>query len=137
MSVLKRINEERLEARKSGNKVKATILTTLYGEASPTGNETVTDEQVYAKIKKFIKNNDEVLGYRTDDNLVEENAILQSLLPRSLSEDELEGVIEGIVKDMEAPTMKDMGKVMGKLKELYSSRYDGKVASTLVRKHLA
>ena len=54
--LLKRIRYDQLTARKEKDTVRAKLLTTLIGEASPAGNAKVTDEDVKKVIRKFIKN---------------------------------------------------------------------------------
>ncbi len=61
-------------------------------------------------------------------------AVLESLLPGRMSEEELEGAIREILADSGADSI---GPVMKALGERHAGRYDGKTASALVRKLLA
>ncbi|UYD60162.1 hypothetical protein OPFAMLBM_00141 [Aeromonas phage avDM12-TAAL] len=68
MSLLEQLKKDQIALRKSEDrntevgKIKINALTTLIGEASPAGNATVSDEQVQAVIRKFLKNLDEALA---------------------------------------------------------------------------
>ena len=55
---------------------------------------------------------------------VAEIKILEDFLPEQLSEEELRALIETAVKETEAESMKDMGKVMGVLKSKYAGQLD-------------
>ncbi len=60
-----------------------------------------------------------------------EKAILESYLPRELSVDQLEAVIRDLAKEVGGF---QIGPIMQKLRERYAGRFDGKLASELIRK---
>ena len=58
-----------------------------------------------------------------------EIAVIERFLPRQMTEDEARAAISGIIAETGASGMKDMGKVMGLLKERHGSELDmGKVS---------
>ena len=59
--------------------------------------------------------------------------ILNGYLPKQLTEEELKEKISNIINDNGFSGGKDMGKVMGLLKESFDGQYDGKMASQLVK----
>lgn len=67
-------------------------------------------------------------------DLVEKNErekeILESYLPRPLSPDELEGAIRQIAQEVGGY---QIGPIMAKLRERFAGRFDGKVASELIK----
>lgn len=65
-----------------------------------------------------------------------ELAVLEQFLPEALSEEEIEGVVVATIDDLNASGMQDMGKVMAVMQEELAGQADGKIISTLVRKHL-
>ncbi|NJO62626.1 MAG: GatB/YqeY domain-containing protein [Richelia sp. RM2_1_2] len=67
---------------------------------------------------------------------MEEN-ILSVYLPKQLSTDELSATISQLIEDKKYGSIKDMGKLMSDLKAEFSGRYDGKVASELIKKRLS
>lgn len=146
MSLLKTIRKDQLVARKNNDKQRALLLTTLIGEASMfginDGKRESTDHEVIVTIKKFIKGATELVEKAeylsvTHKNGLDEISILESYLPKQMSEDELSNVISGYITDMNITDMKGMGSVMSKLRENHESEYDGKLASGIVRKLLS
>jgi uncharacterized protein YqeY len=66
----------------------------------------------------------------------QELAILESFLPKQLSEDEVREVISGIIEKTGASSMGDMGNVMKEFNSEYAGQADGKTVSTIVREIL-
>ena len=62
---------------------------------------------------------------------------LEEYLPQMMSNEKLENVIDDIIRDLGLSTMKDMGKVMGYLKETFPNQYDAKYASTYIKSKLS
>lgn len=63
----------------------------------------------------------------------EEIAILKKYLPEALSDDELKAIVAGVVAEVGATTMKDMGKVMPAVMAKTKGRADGKRINAIVR----
>lgn len=144
MTLIARIKADQITARKAHNALAASLLTTLLGEAQAIGkndgNREVTDVEVVAVIKKFIKGMDESISYlQKYDNpealktVTTEKIIISAYLPQQMTEKELKDALVGIVSEV-GP---NMGKVMGTLKSKYEGLYDGKMASTLVKTVIA
>lgn len=140
MSLMQRIKNEQLEARKKKDVIKAGLLTTLIGEAVAVGkndgNRETTEAELVAMIKKFIKNIDETLKVADTFQAREEKLILTELLPAQLSNEELAVVVKQLAGEVGASSPKDMGKVMKVLKERYEGQYDGGAASAFVKQTL-
>lgn len=143
MTVLNKIREDLLAARKSRETVTANALTALVGEAvmvgKNNGNRESTDDEVLATVRKFIKNLEETkrnLVAHNKDTVVceEEIKILSQYLPKQMNEDELRAAINSIVSEH---TSANMGLIMKLLKEKYNGLYDGKLASELTKQLLA
>ena len=75
------------------------------------------------------------------DDLLEstlaEIEILQVYLPQPMEEDELTELVQRVIKEVDASSPQDMGKVMKVLMPQIQGRADGKVASDLVRELLS
>lgn len=65
-----------------------------------------------------------------------EIAILEQFLPEAITEAEIEGVVIATIDNLNASGMQDMGKVMKVVQEALAGQAEGKIISTLVRKHL-
>ena len=63
----------------------------------------------------------------------EEIKIIQEFLPNQLSDEEIHIEVSKIIKANERLTIKDMGKIMGELKEKFSGRMDFGKASGIVK----
>jgi len=61
---------------------------------------------------------------------------LECYLPDTITDEDLDTIIKDYMTEMDYNTMKDMGKVMGYLSKTYPGQYDGKIASTFVRKYI-
>lgn len=123
--IVENILESKKAAMKAGRKMESTLLGTLIGELSRNKLKDFSDELVIKAIKKMIETGSE-----------DEIEILEKFLPSILSEDELEVIIKEIISTNSYSGMKDMGKVMKHLTENYLGRYDGKIASDLVKSHI-
>lgn len=66
-----------------------------------------------------------------------ELVVLQEFLPEPLSEAELAVLIDAIIAELGASSMRDMGRVMKLVGERAQGRADGKKASELVKARLA
>ena len=70
------------------------------------------------------------------DNLNKEIEVLLTYLPKQLTEDEIKVIVEEVVKETGAATMKDMGKVMANVTPKVKGRADNKIVSGLVKQML-
>jgi len=68
---------------------------------------------------------------------LDEIVVLEAYLPEQLSEQELDALIEQAIADAGAESMRDMGKVMGFIKEKAEGRADIGAASAKVKARLA
>ena len=80
-------------------------------------------------------------GGRQDlaDKEAAEIVIIESYLPKAVSEEEIEATVRATIAEMGAPTMKDMGAVMKNVMAKFAAggaRVDGKVVSETVKKEL-
>lgn len=132
MTLLQKIKDQQLLARKEGSE-NASLLTTLLSESAnvgkSAGNRDSTDDEVVGVIKKFIKNIDETiftLSVRSQDTtkFEKEREVLLTFLPKQLTNDELLAI---------AKTKTSMPEFMKFLKENYNGQYDGKSASTIAK----
>jgi hypothetical protein len=64
-------------------------------------------------------------------------AVIESFLPRQMSEDEAKAAIDAIVADVGASSVKDMGRVMAAVKERHAGQMDMSKASALVKARLS
>lgn len=137
--LLEKIKKDSLIARKNSDSYAKSMLITLSGEleteAKRTGKE-ITDENVLALIKSYVKNNIKAISKMKDSNadknevasLEKDNAFWDTYLPSQMSESELRSVIEVQVNSGE-----NIGGVMSYLKKNHSAQYDAGMASKITR----
>ena len=102
--------------------------------------EGIEEPEILEMLQKMIKQREESIaaydqGGRPD--LVEreeaEILVIRRFMPQPLSEAETEAVIDSVIGELDASSIKDMGRVMGALKEQYPGRMDFSLASRLVK----
>ena len=59
--------------------------------------------------------------------------IIDTFLPKQLNEEETRKICKEVIESVGATSMKDMGKIMGSLKEKYSDSIDFSKVNTLVK----
>jgi len=103
----------------------------------------VTNIDVENILMKYLKQREDAKIQFSDagrNDLVEkediEISIVKTYLPEPMDDAELETVLKEIIATVDAQSMKDMGKVMGKSKEIIGNRADGGRINILVKKLL-
>jgi uncharacterized protein YqeY len=132
---MEQIRADQLTARKAKDSVRASLLTTLIGEASAVGkaagNRESTDAEVTAVIQKFIKNIDLTLTHVKDAVALAERAILETYLPKQMSKEQIVAEIEVVkASGVDAKALK--GAVMKHFKEKFAGQYDSKAILELI-----
>ena len=100
-----------------------------------------TEIKVLQKLVKQRKESAEI--YKSQDRAdlfqveVEEQEVIEAYLPAQMSREEVQVVIEGLIKDIGASTVKDMGKVMGAANQALAGKADGRTISELVKSLLS
>jgi uncharacterized protein YqeY len=68
---------------------------------------------------------------------LEQAAVIEQFLPAQMSEEEVKTVVDSIITETGATSMKDMGKVMGMANTKLAGKADGKTISTIVKARLS
>jgi len=110
-------------------------------EARPKGIlDGIDDGAILSLLQSMIKQRKESIdmytkGGRADlaANEQAEIDIIQSFLPKQMSDDEIKAAIEALVAETGATSVKDMGKVMGALKAKYAGQLDMGKASGMTK----
>ena len=143
------INNALKEAMKASDKRRVSTLRLINAEilkreTSAAERTTLGDAEILEVMGKMIKQRQESLDIyekagRTDlaTQEREEIAIISAYLPKQLSDREAGEAISALIKELEAATLKDMGRTMAALKERFAGRMDFGKASALVKRLLA
>ena len=89
--------------------------------------------QRHDSIEMYQKGNRQDLVEKEQDEIV----IIEGFLPKQLTEEEMKAAVEEVIDELEASTIKDMGRVMGELKTRFPGRMDFGKASGLVKARLS
>lgn len=92
------------------------------------------------EVKKRKDSLEDIIKSGREDLIAQVNqeiAVIKEYLPEELSEEELEKIISEIIVEVEATSMKDMGKVMQAAKVKVAGRADNRVINEIVKKKLA
>lgn len=106
-------------------------------------NKELSNEDTISLIQKIIKQNTEAnemfaKGGRND--LIEQNNIeiniLQEFLPKQLTDEEINDIIKSTIVDVNATSIKDMGKVISQIKSKYAGQVDMSIVSSKIKEIL-
>ena len=146
MALMEKIMQDMKEAMKSKEKERLSTIRMLISEIKKrqidSGKE-FDDNDILGVIKSMVKSReDSVKAYREGgrEDLAEkeerEVEVLKSYLPKQLSEEEVEKIVEEAIKESGAQTVRDMGKVMKIVMGKYGSQVDGKIVNKIVKEKL-
>ena len=134
MNLSEQIMADMKEAMKNKDKIRLNtvrmIKSALMNEKIKLGHDLTKDDELTV-LNREKKQREESIA-----DFVKELAIVESYLPKQLSKEELEQIVVETIKEVDAKTKADFGKVMKGLMPKIKGRADGKVTSTIVREHL-
>jgi len=148
MALREQFNEQLKEAMKAKDNRRVSTLRMVLAALkdkdiaarTETSREGISDDDVLGLLAKMIKQREESAaafeqGGRPElaKSEHEEIAIIRSFMPRQMDEAETKSAIQGVIAEVGAASMKDMGKVMGALKERYAGQMDFGKASPMVK----
>ena len=148
MSLREKINEQLIAALKNKNKILIStlrlILTAIkekdIANRSGTNKEGIKDPEIIKVLRKMKKQRQDSAdlyqkGGRQElqEAENEEIKIIETFLPKQLSEEETKKVCKEMIESLKATSIKDMGKIMGTLKQKYSDSIDFSKANVIVK----
>jgi uncharacterized protein len=143
------INNAMKEAMKAGQPLRVSTLrlinaAILQRETSGAERLKLSDAEILDVMDKMIKQRRESLEIYEKAGRAElaakeseEIEIISAYLPKKMSDIEAGEAISALIRDIEAATLKDMGRTMTALKERFAGRMDFSKASAMVKKLLA
>jgi uncharacterized protein YqeY len=141
MSLIQKIESQRLKARKSGNSVENEALTYLLSEAKTIGkndgNRETEDHEVILLAKKLKQISEEIKTQVKDqDRIMEiekEIEIYSRFIPEDVPEGDLKYVINSIIAEKNISSKNQIGIVMKSLKDMFGASLNGKMASEILK----
>lgn len=130
-------DQKKLEALRA---IKAQILL----EKTKDCKSEITPEVEIAMLQRLVKQRKESATiYEQNgrkelaENELQEAAVIEAYLPKQLSDDELKDILNTIIAETGASSMKDMGKVMGMATKKAAGRADNSKISAMVKELLS
>ncbi|MGL5940519.1 MAG: GatB/YqeY domain-containing protein [Waterburya sp.] len=151
MSLKERIGEDIKTAMKAKDKIRLQTVRSIKKailekevEVRPQGQDSLTEEQEIELLSQQAKQRRDSIEQfknagRDDlaDKESQELAIIETYLPEQVSDSELEVIIDEIIANSGASSVKDLGKVMGPAMKQLKGKADGKKIQELVKSKLA
>ena len=104
----------------------------------------LTEDQELKILQKLVKQRKDSAAIFTEqgrDDLAQpelaQAAVIEQFLPEQLGEEEIAAVVDEIIAQTGASSMKDMGKVMGMASGKLAGQADGKTISNIVKQRLS
>ena len=146
-SLLKKLQTEMKNSLKSKNRDRLSVIRMLISEIKKEQidkKRELSDDEIMAIIHRYAKQRrDAIEQYKKAgrEDLVEKEEkelnIVLEFLPKQLTEEELETIIDKVIKNINAKSIKDMGKAMKVVMAEVKGKADGSKVNELVRKKLA
>ena len=148
MSLREKINEQFNAALKSKNKTLVSTLRLILAAIKERDianrtvekKEVIKDPEIIKVLRKMKKQRqDSVNLYKKGERqeLLEaeeaEIKIIDTFLPKQLSEEETKKICREVIEKLGASSIKDMGKIMGSLKQKYSDSTDFSKVNLIVK----
>jgi uncharacterized protein YqeY len=103
----------------------------------------IGDDEILDLLQKMVRQRHDSIemydkGGRQDlvDKEAAEIEVIERFLPKQLNEDEIRAAVDEVIGALEASSIKDMGRVMGELKQRYTGRMDFARAGAMVKERL-
>jgi len=135
MTLVEDINKDFLEAYKTKNETKSSVLRMLKSNLQSAEKEkgsVLDDDEAKKVVQKEAKQRNESIsefkkGGRKDLAEKEQNEleILETYLPEQLGKDEIKKIVEETITEVGATSKADMGKVMGAVMPKVAGKTDG------------
>lgn len=133
-------DQDRLRALRS---LKSKLLEREISERKD-GEASLSDEQTIEVLMKAAKQRKESIeqfekGNRSDlaESEKAELEVIESYLPKMLSEDEVRDIVRDKIDELGAEDMSDMGQVMGALMQELKGKAEGSLVSKVVKEELS
>ncbi|MGB3592194.1 MAG: GatB/YqeY domain-containing protein [Nonlabens sp.] len=147
MSLEKNIMASMKEAMKSKDQTALAALRAVKSELllAKTSGEggAISEEDEIKLVQKLVKQRKDsarIFAEQNRNDLADpelaQAAILEQFLPKQLTEQEVTAIVDQIINQTGASSMKDMGKVMGMANKQLAGQADGRTISSVVKSRL-
>ena len=147
MSLIAEIKGELEDAMREGDAARRDtlrlILSSLQGAEKELQRPLHEDEELQVLQRERKKRVEAAEAFRNAgrdeqaDKEEDELDVLEEFMPEPISEDELESIVDDVIAEVGATSMRDIGRVMADVMPQVAGRADGSAVSQLVREKLA
>ena len=119
------------------------ILSSLQGAEKELQRELREDEELQVLQRERKKRLEAAAAFRAggwEEQAQKEEGelvVLEEFMPEPIDEDELEAIVDDVIAEVGATSMRDIGRVMADVMPQVAGRADGSAVSQLVREKLA
>ena len=148
MKIEEKINESIKDSMKEKNRLRLNSLRAIKSailiEKTKSGSKVQIEESVILKIlQKMVKQRNDSAKIYLEQNRkqlaeveISQANIISEFLPTQLSQSKLSEIIDMVIEEVGAESMKDMGKVISKVNGKVSGQAEGRVIAEIVKKKL-
>jgi len=147
LSLSEKLTEDMKQAMRDKNREKLSVIrmvrASLQNEAIKLGVDTLSEEDELTILSRELKQrNDSAIEFEKADrldlvkNLESEIKILEKYMPKQLTDDELNTLIDQTIAEVNATSKRDFGKLMGVLMPKVKGKADGSKVQKLVKSKL-
>ncbi|MGM9930423.1 GatB/YqeY domain-containing protein [Pradoshia sp.] len=148
MSLVERLNSDMKQAMKDKDKDKLSVIrmmkASLQNEGIKLGKQELSEDEELTVLSRELKQRKDSLqefdkAGRQDltEKLHAEIAVVESYMPKQLSEEELDALVTEAIAQTNATSKADMGKVMSAIMPKVKGKADGSLVNKLVLQHLS
>jgi uncharacterized protein len=147
MSLIAEIKEQLEDAMREGDAPRRDtlrlILSSLQGAEKELQRPLHEDEELQVLQRERKKRVEAAEAFRNAgrdeqaDKEEDELDVLEEFMPEPISEDELESIVDDVIAEVGATSMRDIGRVMADVMPQVAGRADGSAVSQIVREKLA
>ena len=142
MSIFNSIKSDMYDAMKAREKVKSNALRTALSKIKDKQiekREALNDDEIIKVLRAIVKQRDESIKLYNDAGRVDlanneklEKKYLETYLPKMLSNEEVAIIVETAIKDLNADSINDIGKIMPVVMKRGKGLVDGNFARQIV-----
>jgi len=147
LSLSEKLTEDMKQAMKAKDRKKLSVIrmvrASLQNEAIKLGVDTLSEEDELTILSRELKQRKDSIeefekADRSDlvDNLNSEIEILEVYMPKQLTDEELDQLIDQTIEEVNATSKRDFGKLMGALMPKVKGKADGSKVQQLVKEKL-
>ncbi|NBJ68563.1 MULTISPECIES: GatB/YqeY domain-containing protein [Clostridia] len=148
MTLLETLNQDMKQAMKNKDKITLSVIrmvkASIQNETIKLGKDPLSEDEEMTILSREVKQRkDSLQEFKSAgrDDLVQqletELDILQTYMPKQLTNEELEAIVQLTIEEVNATSKKDMGKVMSAIMPKVKGKADGSQINKLVQKQLS